>query len=87
MWFHMWRSIRSRKNGIQPIPPSESATLRLVWRLAAECGQVAAFLSSEMASYVTGALIPVDGGTWASSGWLRTASGGWSVFGPDSSMG
>lgn len=51
-----------------------------------ECGNVAAFLCSPLASYVTGACIPVDGGTWASSGWTRTTSGGWSLFGPDFPM-
>src|SRR5579864_5658867 len=40
-----------------------------------ECGSVAVFLSSKMSSYVTGAVIPVDGGTWASSGWVRSRSG------------
>lgn len=50
----------------------------------AECGKVAAFLCSPWASYVTGAAIPVDGGTWAASGWVRTDDGrGWSLFGPD----
>ncbi|MDB5447961.1 MAG: short-chain dehydrogenase/reductase [Phenylobacterium sp.] len=36
-----------------------------------ECGNVAVFLSSKMSDYVTGATLPVDGGTWASSGWFR----------------
>jgi NAD(P)-dependent dehydrogenase (short-subunit alcohol dehydrogenase family) len=40
-----------------------------------ECGNVAVFLSSKMSSYVTGAVIPVDGGTWASSGWVRSRGG------------
>ena len=42
-----------------------------------ECGSVAAFLASEAASYVTGTVIPVDGGTWASSGWIRDSKGAW----------
>jgi NAD(P)-dependent dehydrogenase (short-subunit alcohol dehydrogenase family) len=50
--------------------------------LADECAGVAVFLTSAMAGYVTGACIPVDGGTWASGGWLRTP-GGWSLFGAD----
>lgn len=42
-----------------------------------ECGHVAVFLSSSMSSYVTGTVIPVDGGTWASGGWTRDRSGKW----------
>ncbi len=36
-----------------------------------ECGDVAMFLASPLSRYVTGVNIPVDGGTWASSGWMR----------------
>jgi len=42
-----------------------------------ECGQAALFLASPMASYITGVVLPVDGGTWASSGWTRDQKGDW----------
>jgi NAD(P)-dependent dehydrogenase (short-subunit alcohol dehydrogenase family) len=46
-----------------------------------ECGSVAVFLASSMSSYVTGTVIPVDGGSWASSGWLRNSAGKWTLTG------
>jgi len=45
----------------------------------AECGDAALFLASAMSAYVTGAVLPVDGGTWASSGWVRLPEGGWTL--------
>lgn len=42
-----------------------------------ECGSAAVFLASKMSSYVTGIILPVDGGTWASGGWVRNAAGDW----------
>jgi len=42
-----------------------------------ECGRLGVFLASKMASYITGAIIPVDGGTWASSGWIRDSQDNW----------
>jgi NAD(P)-dependent dehydrogenase (short-subunit alcohol dehydrogenase family) len=42
-----------------------------------ECGDLAAYLASDMASYITGALIPIDGGTYAASGWVRGSRGQW----------
>ncbi|MEZ5709211.1 MAG: SDR family NAD(P)-dependent oxidoreductase [Blastomonas sp.] len=44
-----------------------------------ECGDAAVFLCSAMASYVTGTFLPVDGGTWASSGWVRGRNGKWTL--------
>jgi NAD(P)-dependent dehydrogenase (short-subunit alcohol dehydrogenase family) len=37
-----------------------------------ECGNAAVFLASKMSSYVTGIILPVDGGTWGSGGWVRS---------------
>ena len=42
-----------------------------------ECADLAVYLSSKMASYVTGTIIPVDGGTFAASGWVRATTGAW----------
>lgn len=44
-----------------------------------ECGDVAVFLASELSAYVTGVILPVDGGTAASSGWLRGRDGKWTL--------
>ncbi len=45
-----------------------------------DAAAAAVFLSSRLAGYVTGVTLSVDGGTWASSGWQRTADGsGWHV--------
>jgi hypothetical protein len=35
-----------------------------------------------MASYITGTIIPIDGGTWGSGGWIRNKAGQW-VLPPD----
>lgn len=70
---------------IQPTAAQEAATARRIPLrrpgIDAECGSVAVFLASQMSSYVTGAVIPVDGGAWASSGWLRNSQGQWTLTG------
>lgn len=69
----------------QPSPEQEEATARRIpagrTGIDSECGNVAVFLASAMGSYVNGATIPVDGGTWASSGWIRNRDGKWSLTG------
>ncbi len=42
-----------------------------------ECGNAAVYLASKMSEYVTGVTLSVDGGTWASSGWVRDPEGRW----------
>jgi NAD(P)-dependent dehydrogenase (short-subunit alcohol dehydrogenase family) len=68
---------------IQPTAKQDDATARRIplgrAGIDTECGNVAVFLSSAMSSYITGAVIPVDGGTWASSGWVRDKDGKWSL--------
>ena len=44
-----------------------------------ECAAAAVFLCSSMAGYMTGTTLNVDGGSWASSGWTRDGSGGWTL--------
>ncbi len=66
---------------INPTPAQQDANARRIplgrVGVDTECGNVAVFLSSAMSSYVTGVTIPVDGGTWASSGWVRNSVGKW----------
>jgi NAD(P)-dependent dehydrogenase (short-subunit alcohol dehydrogenase family) len=45
--------------------------------IESECGKLIGFLASPAASYITGTIIPVDGGSWASSGWIRDSKGEW----------
>jgi len=46
-----------------------------------ECADAAVYLASDLASYITGITLPVDGGTSGSGGWVRTQSGRWSLVG------
>ena len=70
---------------LQPTQAQQDATARRIplgrTGVDEECGHVAVFLSSPMSAYVTGAVIPVDGGTSASSGWLRNRAGQWTQTG------
>lgn len=44
-----------------------------------ECGDAAVFLCSAASEYVTGAVLPVDGGTAAGGGWIRGRDGEWTL--------
>jgi NAD(P)-dependent dehydrogenase (short-subunit alcohol dehydrogenase family) len=77
-----------RGNRTGPVDPSAWADSGPEWAklvplgregLVAECASTVVWLCSKMSAYVTGVNIPVDGGTWASSGWLRRPEGGWTL--------
>jgi len=43
-----------------------------------DCAAAALYLATDLSRFVTGTTIHVDGGTWAASGWRRSADGtGW----------
>jgi NAD(P)-dependent dehydrogenase (short-subunit alcohol dehydrogenase family) len=66
-----------------PSPDQADAMARLIplGREGApeECGDAAVFLCSPLACYVTGVVLPVDGGTWAAGGWVRGRDGRWTL--------
>lgn len=69
----------------RPSPAESAATARRIplgrTGVDTECGKAAVFLASQLSEYITGAVIPIDGGTWASSGWIRNRSGQWTLVG------
>jgi NAD(P)-dependent dehydrogenase (short-subunit alcohol dehydrogenase family) len=70
---------------VQPTPEQDAATARRIplrrAGIDSECGNAAVYLASRMSEYVTGIVLPVDGGSWASSGWLRNKAGKWTLTG------
>jgi NAD(P)-dependent dehydrogenase (short-subunit alcohol dehydrogenase family) len=69
----------------QPTAAQQEATARRIPLgrpgIDTECGNIAVFLSSKMSDYVSGTVIRVDGGTYASSGWIRNRAGAWTLTG------
>jgi NAD(P)-dependent dehydrogenase (short-subunit alcohol dehydrogenase family) len=66
-----------------PTPAAQDAMDRLIplgrEGVDSECGDAAVFLCSAMAAYVTGVVLPVDGGTAAACGWVRGQDRRWTL--------
>ena len=58
--------------GLQPTPLGRKGTPE-------ECAAVICFLASDLASFVTGSTIPVDGGTVAAGSWKVREDGSWGM--------
>ncbi|HKD67327.1 MAG TPA: SDR family oxidoreductase [Candidatus Binataceae bacterium] len=67
-------------------PQAEAALARVVplgrMGVTDDVAGAAVYLASDMSAWVTGINIHVDGGTWASSGWIKQGAS-WTLF-PDS---
>lgn len=68
--------------------PKRPESVETAWRqliplqregIDTECGDAAVFLASQMSSYITGVTLHVDGGTYASYGWMRDPNGNWTL--------
>jgi NAD(P)-dependent dehydrogenase (short-subunit alcohol dehydrogenase family) len=72
------------KTWVQRTPAQEDAIARRIplgrAGIDTECGNAAVFLASKMSSYVTGVILPVDGGAWAAGGWIRNRAGQWTLM-------
>ena len=73
-----------RSKWIEPSPEQKDSFARRIplgrEGIDEECGKAALFLVSPMSSYITGVILPVDGGTWASGGWIRNREGKWALM-------
>jgi NAD(P)-dependent dehydrogenase (short-subunit alcohol dehydrogenase family) len=45
-----------------------------------DCAAAAVFLSSDLAAYITGVTLAVDGGTTAAAGWNRNSADEWTLY-------